>query len=279
MHERRVWGRPLYSTNYVQPPDPVPVCLMHSADPNKDEAQFQQEIASIVYSATSDSIADFTRFVFPTSQYVIRGFSLCPSKCSFVGAVFSKEANFFATSFTHGADFQSVAFQDKAMFGGCKFGAMTNFENAVFKDEAAFFNAEFREVSFRKAHFTREANFHTASFAELANFGDVRFEGKAMFGNAKFHGWTNFSDSDFSQDAFFYLALFNGGSTSQPASHLKRISRARSLKMRILKKPSSVPPSSLVRRSSDRTPNLSPAANFLTRSSCCLNPRFSTKLI
>lgn len=203
MHEDKFCGRPLYSAPQH---DPIPVCLMHSLDPAKDDVQFQQEIeAIIVLSTTVTGVADFTRFVFPTAQYMVRNF---PTRCIFKGTVFLKEANFYSAIFEHCADFESARFEDEATFTRSNFGARANFHSAVFKGDT-YFNTDFtHEASFIMARFAKEAGFYNASFAEIATFTNVKFEGHAVFTNAVFHKEAYFANVDFSQGAFFSEASF-----------------------------------------------------------------------
>ncbi len=203
LHEDRFCGRPLHSAPQH---DPIPVCLMHSLDPAKDDAQFQQEIeAIIVLSTTVTGIADFTRFIFPTAQYMVRTF---PARCIFKGAVFLKEANFYSANFEHGADFESARFEDEATFTRSKFGAKANFLSAIFKGDTHFSTDFTHEVSFVMARFVREAGFYNSSFADKAIFGSVKFEGSAVFARAVFNNEADFGFCTFAQQAFFAFATF-----------------------------------------------------------------------
>lgn len=203
MHEYKFCGRPLHSAPQH---DPIPVCLMHSLDPAKDDAQFQQEIDTIIVASTmATGIADFTRFVFPTAQYMVRTF---PARCIFPNAIFWKEANFYSATFEHGADFESAHFEDEANFTRAKFGARTSFHSAVFKGDTHFATDFAHEVTFVMAHFAQEAGFYNASFAADATFSSVKFEGKAVFSRAVFHKKANFGNASFFQEAFFPVATF-----------------------------------------------------------------------
>jgi uncharacterized protein YjbI with pentapeptide repeats len=202
MHEDKFCGRPLHSAPQH---DTAPVCLMHSLDPAKDDAQFQQEIESIIKNTAPGSVADFTRFVFPTAQYMVRTF---PAMCIFKGAVFSKEANFYSAVFEHRTDFEGARFEDEASFTRSKFGAKTYFHSAVFKGDTHFSTDFTHEVSFVMATFAKEAGFYNASFAENATFSSAKFEGKAVFARATFHQEADFGNADFFQEAFFAAATF-----------------------------------------------------------------------
>ncbi|QNI33722.1 pentapeptide repeat-containing protein [Alloacidobacterium dinghuense] len=203
MHEDKFCGRPLHAAPQH---DPIPVCLMHSLDPAKDDTQFQQEIDTIVVaSAMVTGIADFSRFVFPTSQYMVRAF---PARCIFRNAIFWKEANFYSANFEHGADFESAHFENEASFTRAKFGAKANFHSAVFKGDTHFATDFAHEVTFVMAHFAQEAGFYNSSFAADATFGSVKFEGKAVFSRAVFNKKADFGNAGFLQEAFFPVATF-----------------------------------------------------------------------
>ena len=203
MYQDKICGRPLHSAPQH---DPIPVCLMHSLDPAKDEAQFQQEIDTIVVASTmATGVADFTRFVFPTAQYMIRTF---PAMCIFANAVFSKEANFYSAVFEHGADFQSARFEDEASFTRSQFGGKANFHSAVFKGETHFSTDFTHEVTFVMAHFEQEAGFYNSSFAEKAIFGSAKFKGDAVFARAVFNNEADFGFCTFSQQAYFAFSTF-----------------------------------------------------------------------
>ena len=205
MHEDKFCGRPLHIVKYNSPAEWVSVCLMHSLDDEKDEGQFQHEIESIIKTIAPGSVADFTRFVFPTAQYMVRTF---PVRCIFKGAVFSKEANFYSAVFEYGADFEGARFEDEASFTRSKFGAKANFHSAVFKGDTHFSTDFTHDVSFVMAHFVKEAGFYNASFADNATFSSVKFEGKAVFARATFHREADFGNADFFQEAFFASATF-----------------------------------------------------------------------
>jgi uncharacterized protein YjbI with pentapeptide repeats len=179
---------------------------MHSLDPAKDDIQFQKEIdLIIVMSTTTTGLADFTRFIFPTAQYMVRAF---PAYCAFTNAAFLKEANFYGASFEHGADFQSARFEATATFTRAKFGSETNFHSAIFKGEAHFSTDFSHKVSFVMAQFVQKASFYNASFAEKATFGSVKFEGDAVFARTVFHQDGDFGNVDFFKQAFFAYAAF-----------------------------------------------------------------------
>ncbi len=202
MHQNKFCGLPLHAAPTF---DPIPVCLMHSLDPAKDDAQFQQEINSIVKNAASGGVADFTRFVFPTAQYMVRTF---PPMCIFNNAVFSQEANFYSAVFEHGATFESAHFKDEASFTRAQFGAKANFHSAVFEGETHFSTDFAHDVSFVMARFLKEAGFNNSSFAGEAIFSSVKFEGDAVFARAVFHNEADFGNADFFQRAFFAYATF-----------------------------------------------------------------------
>lgn len=200
MNEYKFCGRPLYPAPQY---DPIPVCLMHSLDPAKDDTQFQQEIESIIKNTTPGSVADFSNFVFPTSQYMLRTFpaSLFPN------AIFWKEANFYSANFELGANFESARFEDEASFTRAKFGAKANFHSAVFKGDTHFSTDFAHEVTFGSTHFEKKAGFFLASFAAPVEFGSAKFDGEADFSNAKFRQFANFTSAHF-REGYFNLAHF-----------------------------------------------------------------------
>lgn len=91
-------ARPIYNA----PPgvDKSPVCLMHSRDPNKDDAEFQAEFERTLRDA-SEGITDFRGFVFPISNYVEREFK---PVCVFHRGTFTQAADFSRATFTQLAD-------------------------------------------------------------------------------------------------------------------------------------------------------------------------------
>src|SRR5713101_1655173 len=80
----KMYGRPCRRPIHSAPDhDDVSVCLMHSRDPNKSDADFQKEFEAILEEAKSKAadgnnyaFADFMAFVFPTANYGLRTFEV-----------------------------------------------------------------------------------------------------------------------------------------------------------------------------------------------------------
>ena len=109
-------SRPIYSdTSSV---DPIPLCIMHSADPAKDQNAFMQEFDRTLRETSKDCVADFFGFVFPSSHYEKL---YCESRCRFFWATFTKEVTFSGAKFLQGADFSTATFKDTANFQGATF--------------------------------------------------------------------------------------------------------------------------------------------------------------
>ena len=147
--------------------DPVPVCLMHSRDPNKNKALFRQEIDAILngnsaYNRPQDAF-DFTAFVFP-------------------------EANFSGATFTRAARFTGATFAHEANFRFSKFEQDTDFVNTTFTQSVSFFGVMFaRKASFEGATFSKRAILDSATFAQDALFGKADFSNSvASFRNTEF---------------------------------------------------------------------------------------------
>src|SRR5712692_10555153 len=89
MHKGKLCDRPIYHMQSAY--DQTPVCLMHSRDPGKSDAAFQEEFEAIL-KAAGNGIADFTAFVFPSANYEKREFK---APCVFSGARFAQDAYFY----------------------------------------------------------------------------------------------------------------------------------------------------------------------------------------
>jgi len=192
MYNRKRCGRPIHTT----PPgvDKEPVCLMHSKDPNKSDAAFQEEFERILRDA-GEGCADFTRFVFPSANYAEREFR---AVCIFADATFMQNADFFLATFTQGAEFSLATFTRGA-----------NFAEATFMQDARFSSTEFmQDVSFMKATFTQEANFTGAMFTQNAYFSGATFTQDANFKIAAFTENAFFTGATFNQNAYFRRATF-----------------------------------------------------------------------
>jgi hypothetical protein len=96
MRNRRVCGRASWGSVV----DGTHFCLMH-APIVKDGSAFQQEFERILNEA-GNGVADFTRFVFPISNYDGRQFN---AKCIFGGASFLGKITFNRATFSQGATF------------------------------------------------------------------------------------------------------------------------------------------------------------------------------
>ncbi len=194
MHDNQPCGRPLHHA----PPgvDREPVCLMHSRDPEKSDAQFQEEFERILREA-GDGLADFTGFVFPTSNYCDRLFTV---ECDFSDAEFTQKANFSVAEFTQKAYFVGTTFTHGADFGSAEFTQEADFSEATFMQKA----------SFRVTTFTQKASFLAATFTQEADFSDATFTQKASFLAATFTQEADFSDATFTRDADFRETTFAG---------------------------------------------------------------------
>jgi uncharacterized protein YjbI with pentapeptide repeats len=171
MFNLRRCGRPLH----IPLPgfhDPIPVCIMHSLDPHKSSAEFQQEFERTL-ADPEGGIANFSGFVFPSSNY---GRRLFPAKCIFNRAVFLGMADFTGATFDEEAIFSQAVFKQQANFPGCTFKGHAMFAWAVFTQGASFVQAKFMQ----------EGRFHSATFARAVDFSAARFSGDAYFTYAKF---------------------------------------------------------------------------------------------
>ena len=132
--------------------DEMPVCLMHSRDPGKDDVAFQTEFERILQMA-ADGWADFTWFTFPSAPYSGREVK---AKCVFYRAKFTQDADFSHATFTQHADFSGARFTQDANFFRATFTGAADFSEARFTQDADFLGAsfedaaEFRETSFRE---------------------------------------------------------------------------------------------------------------------------------
>ena len=200
----RLCGRPIYNA----PPgiDKTPVCLMHSRDPNKDDAAFQAEFKRIL-EAAGKGIADFTRFVFPSANYSGRKFA---AECRFVEATFTQGADFGLATFTQAADFSQAEFAEAANFSGVKFAGDAKFVLTVFKKDATFTWAAFSADSvFSAAGFCQEALFSATAFAGAAGFHEAQFRERVVFFQAEFGRSTDFSEASFGSHAEFGECTFD----------------------------------------------------------------------
>jgi len=173
--------------------DKEPVCLMHSRDPNKDDAEFEEEIRAILrrkskYHRPQDTY-DFLGFVFP-------------QEVNFSPAPFTKSANFTRATFTQKANFSQATFTRNADFSWATFSQHANFYGAGFTQNADFRRTKFTQnASFSWVTFTQDADFWAATFTQDANFSGATFNRDAYFVVAAFLGVADFSDAGFKEPA------------------------------------------------------------------------------
>src|SRR6266481_6998311 len=161
----------------------VPYCLMHIPT-GKDDAAFHAEFDRILRDA-GDGVADFTRFVFPISNYPRRTFR---AQCIFAQAVFKRVADFSGATFKLGTGFIDATFDSAVNFTGTTFENGANFSGAVFQHGGFFIGATFVEggadlsgttfkrdhVYFNSANFKKPgARFNQASFEQGADFSEA----------------------------------------------------------------------------------------------------------
>lgn len=219
---------------------------MHSRDPNKGKAKFQQEIDAILggtsaYHRLKDSF-DFTRFVFPEAEFTGEKFR---QHAAFSRATFTQNTDFFHATFTQDADFDGAIFacpvsfldahferktrfhhaifEKEAIFSAARFDEEVNFESATFKDKSYFDGVTFsqqarlhrvtfnQDARFGFATFMQDATFFMAKFVQVADFRGAKFNRNAIFSGTPFSSYANFEDATFSQKANFSWASFIRG--------------------------------------------------------------------
>jgi uncharacterized protein YjbI with pentapeptide repeats len=224
MHFGARCGRSVHpAPNY----DQVEVCLMHSNDPHKSESDFQEEIKSILESKEY-GVADFTRFVFRTTDFMGQEFkapvvfehATFLEHAFFLNAVFLRDANFEQAHFFSSVNFREAEFKQEANFRHAKFQNSADFHKGKFSGSASFYEANFADetlflgtmfedsVYFRKATFTKLVNFVGAKFKLGAFFSEATFKQKSNFTVAKFLESADFSGVTFEQEAQFNNARF-----------------------------------------------------------------------
>ena len=132
--------------------DNEPVCLMHSRNPNKDDAEFQAEFERILREA-GEGVADFSGFVFPGAAYAYRelkpycffSWATFMQRADFRWATFAQDVHFREAKFTQGADFLRATFTQGTDFRWAKFTKAAGFSQATFKEGVNFRETEFRE--------------------------------------------------------------------------------------------------------------------------------------
>jgi uncharacterized protein YjbI with pentapeptide repeats len=203
--------------------DKEPVCLMHSHDPEKDDAAFQAEFERILRDA-GEGVADFTRFVFPTANYRGREFR---ATCIFHHTTFTQDAHFAQATFVDSADFGFAAFKQDAHFDSATFARDAVFTRVTLTRRASFRKTAFTQgADFTAATFTQDADFREAKFTHGANFSGATFERVAAFNEATFERAALFSNTTFTGEASFILASFEGhahfsGTRFEKAAHFR----------------------------------------------------------
>jgi uncharacterized protein YjbI with pentapeptide repeats len=182
--------------------------LMHSHDPQKSDLEFQKEFEAVLKAATpeEDATADFTGFVFPSANFRGRDFA---AWCLFLGATFTKDADFGNVTFTKGVSFGGAQFTENAAFGEANFMEGGYFRCALFMQDASFGEVTFKgEADFLEAKFTKNADFNKATFAQNADFFEATFMQKGSFVGATFSQGVDFSEVTFTRDADFNCVEF-----------------------------------------------------------------------
>jgi uncharacterized protein YjbI with pentapeptide repeats len=181
---------------------------MHSHDPDKDAAAFQQEIEAILRGSSQhnpEGKLDFTRFVFPVADFSKSEFRL---PAYFEDATFCR-ADFRKATFARAAHFFMATFTRFTTFAGARFTQEADFHHATFTRGAEFSWARFaRAADFWGVTFSSLADFPHVTFAQDADFHDANFGAVAYFTGAIFTNAAYFSSTSFSQEADFYGATF-----------------------------------------------------------------------
>ncbi|MDR3793092.1 MAG: pentapeptide repeat-containing protein [Terracidiphilus sp.] len=189
-------GRPIHP---APAHDEQPVCLMHSKDPSKNDKTFHNEFEIILIEAKfGNSIADFTRFIFPTLNYCHK--------------VIQPYCVFWHASFVEGVNLSGSRFEQCVDFRQAYFGGNAEFNNTTFADKANFSGSTFRSTAnFEQTTFSQEAEFFAAVFAQSGDFILAKFLNKVNFRAAKFKGCADFRVSLFTGDADFLQTIFSNG--------------------------------------------------------------------
>jgi hypothetical protein len=203
----RICGRKLHAASGGA--DELPVCLMHSKDPNKQSGPlfdaFWQEFERTLNSA-GEGEAHFEYFIFPQLDLRYRKFH---ASCQFDGATFTQGSDFSLAIFIKDVSFRRASFTQDADFGKTIFTQDGNFRFATFTQDAEFADAIFMEhAHFDSAAFMQDANFWGAAFAQDADYSHTFFMQDAYFHNATFTQNADFSESTFTQIADFVGATF-----------------------------------------------------------------------
>jgi hypothetical protein len=213
----KLCGRPLYNSS--KGVDPVPVCLMHTRDPAKDMATFQQDIERVLKEAGIGT-ADFTRFFFPLADFNRRDLA---AHCIFADATFAQGIDFGSTTFRRGANFTSAAFLNDASFFKATFNEAAEFDRSTFAMDANFRRATFKgPAAFNEATFVSSAHFVSAAFMNVAYFMKQKFTQPAIFRGANFARDAHFSDTHFMEESDFVNSNFDADASFDGAIFMKK---------------------------------------------------------
>lgn len=235
-------GRPVHDA--PDGTDKIPVCLMHSNDPNKRSGQLFEDFrrcieetiaiaeAGIPYGSSVgigdenldslpreavNNIADFGGFVFPDMPLGRK----IRCRCQFRNAKFSGPASFQYVEFGGGVDFSHAVFEKrtrfyksvflgKATFANAIFEEFAEFSEVIFSDVTDFLNTIFRKsVYFDKATFKRKTFFMRAEFFEYANFSGAAFDLGATLNEVKFDNDVSFFNCGCLENASFVGTIFS----------------------------------------------------------------------
>jgi uncharacterized protein YjbI with pentapeptide repeats len=177
-------GRPIYAA--PEGVDKEPVCLMHSHDPDKDDAAFQAEFERILRDA-GEGVADFSFFIFPSSDYSARRLE---AECVFCGATFAGVADFLSATFRREASFSRAKFRRNAVFCMARFSGKAHFSHGVFSGVA----------DIRFGTFEGDVDFMWTEFKDIAEFTERAFKGTVSFEGACFEGAARFRKTLFPKD-------------------------------------------------------------------------------
>jgi uncharacterized protein YjbI with pentapeptide repeats len=205
---------------------------MHSGDPQKDNVGFVTECLLILKKAAAQKggVADFTRFVFPTGNFLNEEYRV---RCLFDGATFledavfrrsrfSSDVSFDGARFLKGTDFSGAEFLGEASFIQAKFASKADFDGARFKQDAHFLSSKFTgDFLFSRGTVEQKASFGGAAFDQGAHFDGADFEGNVDFLYVTFTGSANFRETKFAQEAKFLGSRFLGP-TSFRETHFRQ---------------------------------------------------------
>ncbi len=184
---------------------------MHSRDPGKSDAAFQEQFEAIL-KAARDGIADFSAFVFPSANYRKRVFVAI---CIFDSATFTRDVHFDWVTFTQYTSFIGTTFMQNAHFTKATFMQNAPFGWATFTQNAHFDGATFTQnADFDTTTFTRDAYFGWATFTQEAIFREAKFLGSTVFRETKFGG--EYKDGKERAPQFLPGPVFSLAEFSQP---------------------------------------------------------------